>query len=69
MTEFAGYCQAPGSRRVMAARVQAESAERVSGCVTERLRKQPHFRSLARRLPLRADASREMLGSDNITIG
>ena len=48
----------------MAARVQAESAGRVSACVTELLRKQPFFGSLALRLPLRADASRETLASD-----
>ena len=48
----------------MATREQAESAGRVSGCVTELLRKQPFFGSLALRLPLRADASRETLTSD-----
>ena len=48
----------------MAARVQTESAQRTSDCVTELLRKQPFFGSLALRLPLRADPSRETLASD-----
>ena len=48
----------------MAARVQSESAQRTSDCVTELLRKQPFFGSLALRLPLRADPSRETLASD-----
>ena len=48
----------------MATRVQTESAQRTSDCVTELLRKQPFFGSLALRLPLRADPSRETLGSD-----
>ena len=48
----------------MAARVLQESAQRVSDGVTEFLRKQPFFRSLALRLPLRADPSRETLASD-----
>ena len=48
----------------MATRVQTESAHRVSGSVTELLRKQPFFGSLALRLPLRADPSRETLASD-----
>ena len=50
--------------RVMAARVLEESAQRVSDGVTELLRKQPFFGSLALRLPLRADPSRETLASD-----
>ena len=48
----------------MAARVQTESAQRTSATVTELLRKQPFFGSLALRLPLRADPSRETLASD-----
>ena len=48
----------------MAARVFEESAQRVSDGVTELLRKQPFFGSLALRLPLRADPSRETLASD-----
>ena len=42
----------------------SESARRVSDCVTELLRKQPFFGSLALRLPLRADPSRKTLASD-----
>ena len=48
----------------MAARVHAESAQRTSDCVTELLRKQHFFGSLALRLPLRVDPSRETLASD-----
>ena len=48
----------------MAARVTSESARRVSDCVTALLREQPFFGSLALRLPLRADASRETVASD-----
>ena len=48
----------------MAARVRSESAQRVSGCVTALLRKQPFFGSLALRLPVRPDAGRETLASD-----
>ena len=48
----------------MPARVQSESAQRISGCVTALLRDQPFFGSLALRLPLRADASRETVASD-----
>ncbi len=48
----------------MASRIDTESAGRVSTCVTELLRKQPFFGSLALRLPLRADATRETLASD-----
>ena len=48
----------------MAARVQTESARRVSDCVTALLREQPFFGSLALRLPIRADASRETVASD-----
>ena len=48
----------------MAARVQTESARRVSACVTALLREQPFFGSLALRLPIRADASRETVASD-----
>ena len=48
----------------MVARVLAESALRVSDCVTELLRKQPFFGSLVLRLPLRPDFSRETLATD-----
>ena len=48
----------------MAARVHSESARRVSGCVTALLREQPFFGSLALRLPIRADATRETVASD-----
>ena len=48
----------------MAARVQTESAQRISNCVTALLREQPFFGSLALRLPIRADASRETVASD-----
>ena len=48
----------------MAGRAQRESSERVSRCVTALLREQPFFGSLALRLPIRADASRETLASD-----
>ena len=41
-----------------------ESAYRLSDCVTALLRDQPFFGSLALRLPIRADASRETLASD-----
>ena len=47
---------------LMAAR--SESARRVSDCVTALLRDQPFFGSLALRLPIRADATRETLASD-----
>ena len=52
----------------MSARVLAESALRVSDCVTELLRKQPFFGSLILRLPLRADATRETLATDGYEI-
>ena len=52
----------------MSARVLAESALRVSDCVTELLRKQPFFGSLVLRLPLRADATRETLATDGYEI-
>ena len=48
----------------MAARVTSESARRISGCVTALLREQPFFGSLALRLPIRADATRETVASD-----
>ena len=48
----------------MAARVHSESARRVSDCVTALLREQPFFGSLALRLPIRADATRETVASD-----
>ncbi len=52
----------------MARRAHRESAERVSRCVTALLREQPFFGSLALRLPVRADASRETLASDGCEI-
>ena len=52
----------------MGASVQAESARRVSHCVTELLRKQPFFGSLALRLPLEPDLTRETLAADGRTI-
>ncbi len=52
----------------MAARVLAESALRVSDCVTELLRKQPFFGSLVLRLPLRPDPTRETLATDGYEI-
>ena len=48
----------------MPPRVTSESARRVSACVTALLREQPFFGSLALRLPIRADASRETVASD-----
>ena len=48
----------------MAGRARRESARRVSDCVTALLRDQPFFGSLALRLPIRADESRETLASD-----
>ena len=48
----------------MSVRVLAESALRVSDCVTELLRKQPFFGSLVLRLPLRPDPTRETLATD-----
>ena len=48
----------------MAANVLAESALRVSDCVTGLLHKQPFFGSLVLRLPLRADPTRTTLASD-----
>ncbi len=43
---------------------RSESGRRVSDCVTALLRDQPFFGSLALRLPIRADTSRETLASD-----
>ena len=48
----------------MVSRAHRESAERVSRCVTALLREQPFFGSLALRLPIRTDATRETLASD-----
>ena len=48
----------------MAARARAESASRVSDCVTALLRDQPFFGSLALRLPIHPDPARETLASD-----
>ena len=47
---------------MMAAR--SESARRISDCVTALLRDQPFFGSLALRLPIRTDETRETLASD-----
>ena len=49
----------------MAAHARSESARRVSDCVTALLRDQPFFGSLALRLPIRADETRETLASDD----
>ena len=49
---------------MMAAHASSESARRVSDCVTALLRDQPFFGSLALRLPIRADETRETLASD-----
>ena len=58
-------CRRPRAEgRMMAGRVLGESAQRISGCVTALLREQPFFGSLALRLPIRADASRETVASD-----
>ena len=48
----------------MATRVHRESARRVSDCVTALLRDQPFFGSLALKLPIRADVTRDTLASD-----
>ncbi|MDE0049800.1 MAG: hypothetical protein OXO52_08460, partial [Rhodospirillales bacterium] len=48
----------------MSHRAREESARRVSDCLTALLQDQPFFGSLALRLPLRPDASRETLASD-----
>ena len=48
----------------MPTRAERESAIRISNCVTELLKDQPFFGSLALRLPIRSDASRETLASD-----
>ena len=48
----------------MSRRAREESARRVSDCVTALLQDQPFFGSLALRLPIRADGSRETLASD-----
>ena len=69
--QFAGYF-APAAGRahpkqgssLMAAHARSESARRVSDCVTALLRDQPFFGSLALRLPIRADETRETLASD-----
>ena len=48
----------------MTAHARSESARRVSDCVTALLRDQPFFGSLALRLPIRPDETRETLASD-----
>ena len=64
--QFAGYFAPAATEEqgssMMAAR--SESARRVSDCVTALLRDQPFFGSLALRLPIRPDATRETLASD-----
>ena len=45
-----------------------ESARRVSDCVTHLLTAQPFFGSLALRLPLRSDPTRETLASDGLEL-
>ena len=51
-----------------ATRAHRESALRVSSCITALLQEQPFFGSLALRLPIRADATRETLASDGSEI-
>ena len=46
------------------ARTGRDSAHRLSDCATALLRDQPFFGSLALRLPILVDASRETLASD-----
>ena len=48
----------------MPTRTERESAVRISDCVTDLLKDQPFFGSLALRLPIRADRSRKTLASD-----
>ena len=61
-------CRPPVVEEIMMApsttRTGRESAYRLSDCVTALLRDQPFFGSLALRLPIRADASRETIASD-----
>ncbi len=45
-------------------RSHRESARRVSDCITDLLRDQPFFGSLALRLPIRADTARKTLATD-----
>ncbi|MDE0274471.1 MAG: VWA-like domain-containing protein [Defluviicoccus sp.] len=52
----------------MTSRAAAESARRVSRCVTALIAEQPFFGSLALRLPIRPDPSRETLASDGSEI-
>ena len=47
-----------------ATRAERESAARISDCVTALLNDQPFFGSLALRLPIRPDRSRQTLASD-----
>ncbi len=49
-------------------RHKRQSAKRVSACVSRLLQTQPFFGSLALRLPIQADSSRETLGSDGVNI-
>ena len=48
----------------MGSRSQYESARRISDCVTDLLRDQPFFGSLALRLPIRPDTARKTLAAD-----
>ena len=61
---FRALRRARAEGSLMAGRVLGESAQRVSGCVSALLREQPFFGSLALRLPIRPDASRETVASD-----
>ena len=48
----------------MPTRIERESTVRISDCVTDLLKDQPFFGSLALRLPIRPDRSRKTLASD-----
>ena len=64
--QFAGYFApaADGQQGSSLMAARSESARRVSDCVTALLRDQPFFGSLALRLPIRPDETRETLASD-----
>lgn len=49
---------------MMQPRPHSESARRISDCVTDLLKDQPFFGSLALRLPIRADSTRKTLAAD-----
>ena len=62
-------CRPPVVEEIMmmapaTARTSRETTHRLSDCVTALLRDQPFFGSLALRLPIRVDASRETIASD-----